>query len=66
MLLRQQHNRCHSVSFVMYIFGAKFEELCPIFSGDIGDSVFYCLGRTVYMYDVITFLICITRKPEYL
>ena len=24
----QQHSRCHSVSFVMYIAGAKFEENC--------------------------------------
>ena len=24
----QQHSRCHSVSFVMYIAGAKFEEHC--------------------------------------
>ena len=24
----QHHRRCHSVSFVMYIAGAKFEEHC--------------------------------------
>ena len=24
----QQHSRCHSVYFVMYIAGAKFEEHC--------------------------------------
>jgi len=24
----QQHGMCHSVSFVMYISGAKFEERC--------------------------------------
>ena len=31
----QQHRRCHSVSFVMYISGAKFEEHCSDISGDI-------------------------------
>ena len=31
MLPWQQHSRCHSVSFVMYIAGAKFEEHCLIF-----------------------------------
>jgi len=24
----QQHSRCHSVSFMMYIAGARFEEQC--------------------------------------
>ena len=33
----QQHSRCHSVSFVMYISGAKFEEHCSNISGDILD-----------------------------
>ena len=28
MLPWQQHGRCHSVSFMMYISGAKFEEHC--------------------------------------
>jgi len=36
----QHHSRCHSVSFVMYIAGAKFEEHCYNISGDIPDSVF--------------------------
>ena len=31
----QQHGRCHSVSFVMYISGAKFEEHCSNISTDI-------------------------------
>jgi len=53
----QQHSRCHSVSSVMYISGAKFEEHC---TGDILDSAFYCLSRTIY--DVITFRICIIQK----
>jgi len=30
----QQHSRCHSVSFVMYIAGAKFEEHCLNISRD--------------------------------
>ena len=33
----QQHSRCHSVSFVMYISGANFEEHCSNISGDILD-----------------------------
>ena len=33
----QQHSRCHSVSFVMYISGAKFEEHRSNISGDILD-----------------------------
>ena len=37
----QQHSRCHSASFVMYISAAKFEEHCSNTSGDILDSVFY-------------------------
>ena len=60
----QRYSRCHLVSFVMYISGAKFEEHCSNISGDILDSVFYCLGGTTY--DVITFLICIIQKREYL
>ena len=31
MLPWQQHGMGHSVSFLMYICGAKFEEHCPIF-----------------------------------
>jgi len=49
---------------VMYISGAKFEKYCSNISGDILDSAFYCLSRTIY--DVITFLICIIQKHEYL
>ena len=37
MLPWQQQCRCHSVSFVMYISGAKFEEYCSNISGDILD-----------------------------
>ena len=37
MLPWQQYSRCHCVSFVMYISGAKFEEHCSNISGDILD-----------------------------
>ena len=40
MLPRQQQSKCHSVSFVKYISGAKFEEHCSKISRDILDSVF--------------------------
>ena len=60
----QQHRRCHSVSFVMYISGVKFEEHCSNISGDILDSVFYSSTGTIY--DVITSLICIMQKRKYL
>jgi len=46
----------------MYISGAKFEEHCSNISGDILNSVFYCLSGTIY--DVITFLICMVQKRE--
>ena len=64
VLLWQQHRRCHSVSFVMYISGATFEEHCSSISKDILDSVFYCSSGTVC--DIITFLICIIQKVKYL
>ena len=64
MLPWQQHGRCHSVSFVMYISGAKFEEHCSNISRDILDSAFYCSTGTIY--DVITLLICIMQKRKYL
>ena len=64
MLPWQQYSRCHSVSFVMYISAAKFEEHCSNTSGDILDSVFYYSNETTY--DVITFLICIIQKRKYL
>ena len=48
----------------MYISGAKFEEHHSNISRDILDSVFYCFSGTIY--DVITFLICIIQKREYL
>ena len=56
----QQSSRRHSVSFVMYITGAKFEDHYFNISGDILDSVFYYLCET--FYDVITSLICIIQS----
>ena len=64
MLPWQQLSRCHFGSFVMYISGAKFEEHCSNISGDILNSVFYRFSGTTY--DVITSLICIIQKLEYL
>ena len=60
LLSWQQCHRCHFVSFVMYISGAKFEEHCFNIYRDILDSVFYHFSCTVYY--VITFLICIIQK----
>ena len=52
MLPWQQYSRCHFVSFVMYITGAKFEDHCSNISGDILNSVFYRFSGTIH--DVIT------------
>ena len=60
----QQYTRCHFVSFVIYITGAKFEDHCSNISGDIHNSVLYRFSGTIF--DVITSLICIMQKPEYL
>ena len=64
MLPWKQHSRCHSVSLVMYSSGAKCEDNCSNIFGDSFDSVFYCLSEAIY--DVITFLICLIQKREYL
>ena len=48
----------------MYIAGAKFEERCLNISRVILDWVLCCFIGTTY--DVITFLICIIQKREYL
>ena len=48
--------------FLIYISGVKFEGHCSNISGDILDSVFYCLSGTVY--DIITCLICIIQKMK--
>ena len=59
-----QYSRCHFVPYVMYISGAKFEDHSSNISGDILNSVFHPFSRTIY--DVITSLICILQKREYL
>ena len=64
VLAWQQYSTCHFVSFVMNISGAKFDDHCSNISGDILNSVFYRFSGTIY--DVITSLICIIQKPEYL
>jgi len=64
LLSWQQHNKCRFVSFVINISGAKFEKHCFNISRDIVYLVFCNFSRTTY--DVITFLICITEKREYL
>ena len=53
MLPWQQHSRCHSDSFMMYIAGAKFEEHCFNISRVILDWVLCCFSGTTY--DVITY-----------
>ena len=63
MLPWQQYSRCHFVSFKMYISGARFEEHCCDISGDIFNSVFYCFSGATC---IITCLICIMQKREYL
>ena len=60
----QQQGRCHSISFVMYISGAKFEEHYSNIARDNLDSVFYCSTGTIY--DIITLLICTMQKRKYL
>ena len=60
----KQHGRWYSVSFVMYISCAKFEEHYSNISRDILDSVFYCSSGTIY--DVITFFVCIIQIRKYL
>ena len=64
MLPWQQHCRCHSFSFAMYIAGAKFKENCFKTPTVIRDGVLCCFSGTTY--EVITFLICIMGKREYL
>ena len=62
MLPWQQPSRCHTVSFVMYITGGKFEEYCFNLSRVTLDCMLCCFSGTTY--DVITFLICIIQKRE--
>ena len=56
MLPWQRHNRCHSVSFEMYLSCAKFKEHHFDIARDILELVFYCLSG------VITFRVCIRDR----
>ena len=62
MLSFNQHDRCHFLSFVMFVSGAKFEEHCFNISRDIRGWVLYYFSGTTY--DVITFLICIIQNKD--
>ena len=57
LLSWQQYDRCRLVSFVIDISGAKFEKHCF----NISSYKFSCKP-----YDVITLLICIKEKRQYL
>ena len=61
MLPWQQHCRYCSVSCDMYIAG---EEHCLNISRVIPNRMLCCFDGTTY--DIITFLICILQKREYL
>ena len=63
-LLWQHHQGCHFVSFSMHIYVGKFQEHCFNISRDIVYSVFYYFRCK--QYDVITDLICIIEKCQYL
>ena len=56
--------RVQFVSFVMDIYGAKFQEHCFNISRDIVYSVFTTFP--LQYYDIITNLICIIEKRQYL
>ena len=62
LLSWQQPQGCHSVSLVMYIFGAKFQGHGSNLSRDFLKCVLYCFTGTTY--DVITFLICILQNAN--
>ena len=56
--------RVKIVSFVMGIYGAKFQKQCFNISRDIVYSVF--ITFQLQYYDIITDLICIIEKRQYL
>ena len=60
----QGHHRLLFVFFLMYIYGAKFEDYRSNISRDILDSVFHHFSCTVYY--VITLLICMIQNRCYL
>jgi len=60
----QQHNKCHFISCVINISGSSYEEYPFNISKNILYSVFY--DFSCQPFDVITFLICIIQKCQYL
>ena len=62
LLSWQQYNRCHFVSFVINISGAKSEKHRFNISIDIRYSVFH--DFSCKPYDVITLIICIIQKSR--
>ena len=58
------NNIAGAILFLLWCTVAKFEDHCSNISLDILNSVFYRFSGTIY--DVITFLICIIQKREYL
>ena len=62
MLSWQQHQGCHVVSFVMNIYGAKFQDHCLNISRDVVYSV--CTTFQLQYYDIITDQICILEKTS--
>ena len=59
-------NNIIGVILFLFISGAKSEDYCSgqYFWRLILNSIFYCFSGTIY--DVISFLICIIQKGEYL
>ena len=61
-----QHSRYHSVSFVMYISGAKFEEHCCNISGDTTETQIqrqaWRLTSAANVYDFGHVVLFLTRK----
>ena len=58
------NNIAGAILFLLWCTVAKFEDHCSNISVDILNSVFYRFSGTIY--DVVTFLICIIQKREYL
>jgi len=46
----QRHNGCHFASFVMCIFGAKFEDHRSNIAWGLLDLVFYCFKETIWRH----------------
>jgi len=65
LLSWQQPLRCHFVSCVIHIYGAKFQEHCLNTFRVIVYLVFYYF-LSCKSYDAVTDLICILQKCQYL